>query len=593
MLSSAFYEKLRPCTSDDRKVRVESLKKMCDYVRDLPQSKLQAMAGALFLFARDAPFAEMRESFRKLLQELKVRYRNAPDMVSAFFNFDTAGVIRACEEEDDREMIHDIFRKTFARYFRVPHLYKVLVWHPSYLARYHDLIDSIMCAKGSLSLSARHYIAIMAASRHDCRYLAATHMSYFRRTNGDERWLNGVQHVPEKLRKLTKLNALLAHQPWMVTSDHIKELTTGTHSWAIGDLVQALVLMCLFHGTCGVSYALGVLPETDIARMFYTAVDEGGRNTRSSSARDSGELLSGEGANLLSIVELEAARLNPNFADASTKTAMSGLDGSDSPAETVRMSNATFAPNAESERQLRTVLTKDLNEILKKESEKNLEQLFHSAATDDASSLEAKLADPSNADIKSSRTLVEVTSPIRTSRSQEDDTSDLIRFTGNIPMGYVDFFMAARAHELSVLRVQDYSWDTQGYAIASRFFSSSADLIDGVFREIYSLTYYTLGSSDDIDTEPLRRAVWYYAQSLLGVRNDDFDYRQVNITLDRKLKVFVKKTTCSPENISKEDWDFSDVLTPSERCHIALLAANARIQASLLYALRAVHKTMM
>ena len=66
---------------------------------------------------------------------------------------------------------------------------------------------------------------------------------------------------------------------------------------------------------------------------------------------------------------------------------------------------------------------------------------------------------------------------------------------------------------------------------------AQAELLDTLFKEINDLTYESLAGEDDIDTAPYRAAVWYYAQSMLGVRNDDYDYREVNVLLDVSTKV--------------------------------------------------------
>ena len=39
---------------------------------------------------------------------------------------------------------------------------------------------------------------------------------------GDKDWLQGLDHIPQKLRNLLTLNKLLAHQPWKVQADLFK-----------------------------------------------------------------------------------------------------------------------------------------------------------------------------------------------------------------------------------------------------------------------------------------------------------------------------------------------------------------------------------
>ena len=83
-----------------------------------------------------------------------------------------------------------------------------------------------------------------------------------------------------------------------------------------------------------------------------------------------------------------------------------------------------------------------------------------------------------------------------------------------------------------------------------------------------------------MDTLPFRRAIWYYVLRLYGICHDDYEYKEVNIYLNRSIKAFVKKTVCYPELINHSDFvHFSPLLMPSEKCHIGLLILEARKQA--------------
>ncbi len=97
---------------------------------------------------------------------------------------------------------------------------------------------------------------------------------------------------------------------------------------------------------------------------------------------------------------------------------------------------------------------------------------------------------------------------------------------------------------------------------------------------------------------------------VFGLSNEDYDYRGVNKFVPISLKSFVEQVwfelarspvvavaailcvcsqcVCSPENIGDKDFDVSaDFLRPDERCHVNVIAIEARKQAELLFALRA------
>ena len=105
----------------------------------------------------------------------------------------------------------------------------------------------------------------------------------------------------------------------------------------------------------------------------------------------------------------------------------------------------------------------------------------------------------------------------------------------------------------------------------------------------FNLTYRTFGQADGVvDTDKFRIAIWFYVQRLFGVRNDHYDYTDVNTFLPRATKAFAKKVAVLPEEISGTDFAGFSSLTYSERVHIVILAVEARRQAALLYGLAAV-----
>jgi len=166
----------------------------------------------------------------------------------------------------------------------------------------------------------------------------------------------------------------------------------------------------------------------------------------------------------------------------------------------------------------------------------------------------------------------------------EPDISHYIR---DVNFQYVDF--AKRQDEFATFRIQDFTWDEEGYSTIARFDEDTAQCLDDKFRTIYNLTYGTMGSHTSIDTSLFRRASWNYIQCLWGVRHDDYDYHEVNELLHRDLKKYIKTSSCYPDRCRKSDYEniMKDFKT-SEKIHFLLLVSEAKLQSSLLYAMRAV-----
>ena len=108
---------------------------------------------------------------------------------------------------------------------------------------------------------------------------------------------------------------------------------------------------------------------------------------------------------------------------------------------------------------------------------------------------------------------------------------DITNYIRDVDFQYVDF--AKRQDEFATFRIQDFTWDEEGYSTIARFDEDTAECLDDKFRTIYNLTYGTMGSHTSIDTSLFRRASWNYIQCVWGIRHDDYDYHEVNELLHR------------------------------------------------------------
>jgi hypothetical protein len=169
----------------------------------------------------------------------------------------------------------------------------------------------------------------------------------------------------------------------------------------------------------------------------------------------------------------------------------------------------------------------------------------------------------------------------------------LSRFVIDPDFTYIDFARRGANSEFTTFRVQDYSWDDHGFSLVNQLYNDVGNLLDEKFKKTYHMTYYTMGQKTNVDTSMFRRAIWNYIQCIFGIRHDDYDYREVNELLTRDLKTYIKTVCCFPSRVRKEDQDrVMPEFWRSEKIHVNLMITEARMQASLLYALRAVMKFM-
>ncbi|RVE67369.1 hypothetical protein OJAV_G00102420 [Oryzias javanicus] len=146
-------------------------------------------------------------------------------------------------------------------------------------------------------------------------------------------------------------------------------------------------------------------------------------------------------------------------------------------------------------------------------------------------------------------------------------------------------FSRREEDRFQVLRIQDYSWEDHGFSLVNRLYSDIGHLLDDRFRSVATLP--SLHSPD------LKRAVWNYIHCVLGIRYDDYDYGEVNQLLEPDLKLYIKAVACFPDATKTLMCPLSLTASKSsERIHINLLIMEARLQAELLYALRAITQYM-
>ncbi|CAH1228737.1 SESN1 [Branchiostoma lanceolatum] len=172
--------------------------------------------------------------------------------------------------------------------------------------------------------------------------------------------------------------------------------------------------------------------------------------------------------------------------------------------------------------------------------------------------------------------------------------SDYAKYRDDPHFHYEDFAKRGEERTIPTFRAQDYSWEDQGFSLVNRLYSDIGQLLDDKFRMAFNLTYYTMGPQKDVDTSMLRAAIWNYIHCMFGIFHDDYDYGEVNQLLDIRLKSFIKTVTCYPERTTRKDYDnFWKEFKHSEKVQVNLMVQEARMQAELLYALRAIMRYMM
>jgi sestrin len=427
-----------------------------------------------------------------------------------------------------------MFIDAFLQNNRLDHVTQVMSYHPQYLECFMRTQNFMLRGDGPLPYDYRHYIAIMAAGRHQCSYLVNQQKQEFLLQGGCELWLKGLEYIPQKLRDLYDMNKILAHRPWLLSGAHIEKLTKGKDNWSISELVHAIVLLAHFHALSSFVFGCGIGTEDNL--------DDG---------------ITNQNYPCKALVPVVARSVSPPsaVADAGSiaqrRLSLSDSDSEVGGVEALMQRMKTLSENAQQE-----------------------------------TSIEEKVKRFEKVEIQSA----EIAAVLQLSTKPKADISAFIEDAGFV---YHDFAKRGEVSDIATFRVQDYSWDDHGFCLVNRLYNDVGMLLDEKFKTAYNLTYYTMGTKKDVDTSMFRRAIWNYIHCMFGIRHDDYDYGEVNQLLERDLKAYIKTVCCFPERTTKKNYDsiMRDFMH-SEKVHVNLMTLEARMQAELLYALRAIMRYM-
>jgi len=172
------------------------------------------------------------------------------------------------------------------------------------------------------------------------------------------------------------------------------------------------------------------------------------------------------------------------------------------------------------------------------------------------------------------------------SRHQSSPDSSCALFTGGHTREYEDFDCSAK--EYGIYHVEDFPWDDDVVPRLDRHYNGVGSLLDEEMRVIRELTYHTFRDIEGVDTLPFRDAIWYYVQRITGLFHDDYDYREVNLLVNREFKNYCKKVTCTPDEVNFSDFaNLGYDLSVSEKVHAVLIAVEARKYSAIMYGMRA------
>jgi len=131
----------------------------------------------------------------------------------------------------------------------------------------------------------------------------------------------------------------------------------------------------------------------------------------------------------------------------------------------------------------------------------------------------------------------------------------------------------------SLLMVQDFCWAEEGYSVMFPFYPDLATRLDDKFRVCNALAGKAGGEA---------RAAWLYAMAVNGVYSDDCNYPATISTIKGRVQEQVDRACGAAGPAGAREGATQN----PKKALVSLLVVEAKLQAELLFALRAVMKFM-
>lgn len=501
-----------------------------------------------FQLSVNCPFADVRMRFKNFLRELNCEYGimiPKPLYTSSSLFISDKRLLNQDAILSNNDEKSKAIENCFIESGRFSNISRVLSYFPGFMNCFYASFEGLLRHPGPLSCDWRNYIAIMASAQQRCSYLVTTQTKEFLQNGGNAKWLEGIEFAPPKLQLLCELNALMAHKPWLLNAKDIENILSSKKvskkdNWSLSELVLAIILMSTFHGLSSFVLGTGIAPEVDMEGGSYFDETYGGTNSDEMSKSNS---------------------LNDdNFLSKQTEELIDRLKRKDFPMKSDEVKESVF---------------------------------------ENCENLETFSDDPSDSQYKSKTATISANEPFA---FMKDKTSKFVGPDYRLCDGHSDFEFKSL---YNVFRLTDYNWTNHGMDMVSKYLKDIGELLDEEFSSILNLTDYTyfifnirlfesdrkLSYNESVDTWPFRQAIWYYVLRLFGMCHDDYDYHEVNIYLNKRIKQYIKKVARYPEDILASDFhNMGFTFRPDEKVQINLLASEARKQGELLYALFAVVK---
>lgn len=514
---------------------------------------------------------------------------------------------------------------------RISNLGRILSYFPRFYESTIVLHDELIRKQGGpLQRVTKLYLSIMAAAQCSCQYFVSYFAKKFLQLGQNPEWIEGLHKAPRKIQRLGKINALLAHQPWRLRQEDIEELLGRSKEsidngdlsdqWTMGELVQTICILVVVNCQAHFCLAVGLVPEPDTFGGACIKQSPGERTPRNVSVNVLPLFTSYDSRTYASPLSYRNSYADERSSIDSHSPCMVIPQKVEFPSETgsplPEEVEEDSLPNRlwkrrQSFKQAKLWAPQPPTEDEHSTNEFGLDGIFAQCGIVEAEVNAQPTPTLSRSPFWAAANLVRKSPGTHGLLSPFPSYQDLFEAdpeAATMPVNPVledmsrfydstsqllpeDFDL--RSKEYRVLRLADCNWEDHTCSLIGRFVPNLETVLDQNLQEAREAAgdeddgFFFSSENGTVDQGPLRDAVWFFILRLYGIYNDGYEYRDVNLLLNKPAKAFLKKVCFTPEQINRSDWQsIGKGLKSQEKVLLALLASHARMYACLVYAFR-------
>ena len=154
------------------------------------------------------------------------------------------------------------------------------------------------------------------------------------------------------------------------------------------------------------------------------------------------------------------------------------------------------------------------------------------------------------------------------------------KFMSDLIVSYTDF----NPHIEKFLYTEDFSWKENAKYFFSDYVGKEMDYLNKEFKTLEKLSPENIKNDIKINIFNLKEAIEKYLTLIFGIRNDEYNYHNNNLSMSVELKKIIKKIACYPEQIQEQELaSCLEILNKEELVYLILFVTSIKQKISLTF----------